>query len=362
MLTVIHSADLHLDSPFSGLDPQGAAQRRGEQRLLLDDLAQLARDRAADLVLLSGDLLDGDRAFRETVSALARCLGEMGCPVFLAPGNHDPLSPRSPYLGVQWPENVHLFSSQEIETVDLPALGCAVHGAAFLSPRLERSPLQGFCAPRDGRIHLMALHGEVDRGGHYGPITPMDIAASGLHYLALGHVHQFSGLQRAGETFWAYPGCPEGRGFDELGAKGALCLTVATDGVSCDFVPLARRRYEILSVDLTGRSDPLAAVSEALPPRAQADLYRVLLTGQFAGPLDCKALSQSLMGRCYALELRNQTRLPTDLRRRREGDDLTGLFLQEMAARQTAADQGQTLELALRFGLAALEQGEDIAP
>ena len=55
MLNIIHGADFHLDSPFSGLSPERAAQRRGEQRDLLTRLAQLAREKQADLVLLSGD-------------------------------------------------------------------------------------------------------------------------------------------------------------------------------------------------------------------------------------------------------------------------------------------------------------------
>ena len=89
LLTIIHGADFHLDSPFSGLSPQRAAQRRGEQRQLLSALAALAREKGADLVLLAGDLLDGRQTYRETAQALARALGDIPCPVFLAPGNHD---------------------------------------------------------------------------------------------------------------------------------------------------------------------------------------------------------------------------------------------------------------------------------
>ena len=51
MLKIIHGADFHLDSPFSGLSPDQAARRRGEQRELLDRLAALAREKGADLVL-----------------------------------------------------------------------------------------------------------------------------------------------------------------------------------------------------------------------------------------------------------------------------------------------------------------------
>ena len=58
MVRLIHAADFHLDSPFSGLDPEQAIRRRAEQRELLGRLAELARDRNAELVLLAGDLFD----------------------------------------------------------------------------------------------------------------------------------------------------------------------------------------------------------------------------------------------------------------------------------------------------------------
>ena len=47
MLKVLHGADFHLDSPFSGLKPDAAARRRGEQRELLARLTDLAREREA---------------------------------------------------------------------------------------------------------------------------------------------------------------------------------------------------------------------------------------------------------------------------------------------------------------------------
>ena len=103
MLKVLHGADFHLDSPFSGLKPDAAARRRGEQRELLARLTDLAREREADLVLLSGDLLDGDLVFRETVQALARALGPEHLPYdqmciqhfCSSPGEHRPNSCKS---------------------------------------------------------------------------------------------------------------------------------------------------------------------------------------------------------------------------------------------------------------------------
>ena len=223
MVRLIHAADFHLDSPFSGLDPEQAIRRRAEQRELLGRLAELARDRNADLVLLAGDLFDAERVFQETAKALAQHLESIPCPVLIAPGNHDFYSGRSPYATLRWPENVHIFTSGQLEGVSLPQLNCTVYGAAFTAPRQDSTPLHGFQAQGDG-MHLMVLHGQTGALNEYGPIAPQDIQNSGLTYLALGHVHQYSGLNREGGTFWAYPGCPEGRGFDVLEDKGDLYI------------------------------------------------------------------------------------------------------------------------------------------
>lgn len=117
------------------------------------------------------------------------------------------------------------------------------------------------------------------KDSRYRPIPLQQIAQSGLDYLALGHVHACSGVQLAGKTAYAYPGCPEGRGFDELGDKGFLAGEVDKGSVKLRFVPFAKRRYEIVTVDVTGR-EPLEAICEALPQHTEADIYRVILTGE----------------------------------------------------------------------------------
>ena len=363
MLTIIHGADFHLDSPFAGLTPQRAAQRRGEQRELLSALAELSRQRQADLVLLSGDLLDSHQTYRETAQALSQALGQIPCPVFLAPGNHDYYHINSLYAALDWPENVHIFTSGDLEAVELPQLGCVVHGRAFQAPREVASPLSGFTAPQDGTIHLMVLHGDVDGRGRYGSIDRADIAASGLDYLALGHIHACSGLQKEGNTWWAYPGCPEGRGFDETGDKGVLYIEAEPGNCTAEFVPLCRRRYQILEADVTGGADPLETARAVLAPAFQEDVCRLVFTGERgAEPLDMERLAEQLLGRCWALSLRDRTRAGRDLWARMEEDSLTGLFLRSMAARCRKEPDNDMLQQAVRFGLAALENGEDIAP
>ncbi len=357
---ILHAADLHLDSPFEALGGALAAQRRREQRGLLRSLPQLADQCGAQLILLPGDLLDSDSAYPETAKLLAETFAQTKAQVFIAPGNHDPFVPGGVWESVCWPDNVCIFRKNAMMSVELPQWNAVVHGAAFTGPEQGSSLLAGFHAPADGRVHLGLLHGEAEAAeSRYDPLSGEEIAASGLAYLALGHIHK-RGQKRYGDTLCAWPGCPEGRGFDELGEKGFYEGTVADSGtVSLRFVPFARHRYEVVTVDVTGQA-PLAAVEAALPARGtEGDLYRVLLTGETGeGGGEAAAIREALAERFYALEVRDNTRMSEDVWRRAGEDSLRGLFLRTLREKLDAASgeaERETITRAARFGLAALD-------
>ena len=376
-MKLLHASDFHLDSPLSGLPPEKSARCRRELRDVPARLARLTKDERADLVLLPGDLFDGERVYPETVRALAQALGDMAVPVFIAPGNHDYFHEKSPYAAAPWPDNVHIFTQPDLQVVELPQLNCAVHGCAFTAPHREDDPLQGFTAPDDGWLHLLCVHGEVGVSGSYAPIDPKSLEKSRADYAALGHIHA-AGSGKAGKTLWAYPGCPEGRGFDELGPKGALIVTfhepaqlsvTSPDGpamapvelgtvpAAAKFVPVCRRQYRVQSVEAS-------AFTDSLPQGESSDLVRFLLTGESRFAPDLAALAAQAAPHFFHVELRDQTTLPQDLWARAGEDSLTGLFLREMRSRLDSGPESERekLLLAARFGLAALEGGEDIRP
>ena len=358
MLKILHAADFHLDSPFAALKEEQAALRRKEQRQLLRSLAEAAA--GADLVLLPGDLLDSGVCHLETVEALEEFLNSLPGKVFVAPGNHDYYAPESPWDRMELRDSVHIFTSPQPEPVELPDLGCTVWGAAFTSPR-SAGKLRSFRAPAEG-MQLMLLHGDVGGSTGYGPIVESEIAASGLRYLALGHVHACSGLRQSGDTYWAYPGCLMGRGFDETGEKGYLSLELDEAGCRAEFHPLPARRYEILSVDVTGAESLLSAVEAALPPDAQEHIFRVLLRGQWPEKPRVEALAEALGERCFQAELRDETRLLADIWLDAGEDTLRGSFLRVLKRKYDAAPEEEKarITLAARYGLAALDYREDL--
>jgi exonuclease SbcD len=352
LIKFLHAADLHLDSPFAGLSPEKAAERRKEQRGLLQTIADCANENGCELLLLAGDLFDSDNAYPDTLEALSRAFASCQGQIVIAPGNHDCAVAGSAYRSAKWPENVHIFLNPWIESFDFPRLGCRVYGAGFVSP-YQGALLEGFSAPADGYVNLMVLHGDATNpASEYNPVSREQIASSSLAYLALGHVHAASGLLKAGHTYYAWPGCAMGRGFDETGPKGVYIGE--TDGSECrlHFCPLPGRRYEILRV-------PAYSDFSELPANTENDIYRIILTGEAEAP-DLPAIYRSLQGWFYSLSLRDETTPPVDLWAGAGEDTLKGLFLQALKKQYDAAEgaERRRFALAAEYGLAAMEGRE----
>ena len=361
MIRILHAADLHMDSPFEGLSSQQAALRRREQRGLLNSLVELAEDSGAQLMLLAGDLLDSSRVYTETGTMLVNALSKLSIPVFISPGNHDFYSLRSPYARLQLPANVHVFTQSRLSPVVLEELGVRVWGAGY-TDRVCPPLLENFSPVREEELlDILCFHGEVTGSASpYAPCTPEQLARSGADYAALGHIHAFSGLRQAGDTYYAWPGCPEGRGFDECGEKGAILADVAHRRCKLRFVPLGGRRYEILRV--AAGEDALSAVLSALPEGSERYIYRIILTGELERGLQLPALRDALAERFFALQLVDETTAARSLWEKIDENSLTGLFLRRMQQRlaETGSDEDRRiLMMALRCGLAALEGGEE---
>ncbi len=318
-MKILHSADLHLDSPITGRSAEITQYLRQQLLQLPEKIAQLCKKENCDLLLLSGDVFDGVCS-AESVRALKLALEEAAVPVFIAPGNHDFCSPTSPWLTEIWPENVHIFTHPVIESVSLPELDCRVYGAGFIGMDCE-ALLEGFRAEGEERYHIAVLHGDPTQiNSPYCPITQAQVTDSALDYLALGHIHK-GGSFRAGSTLCAWPGCPMGRGFDELGEKGVILVSLE-DSTSAEFVPLDTPRFLDLTAEVL--TDPADTLASVLPAAGNKNFYRITLTGE-CDELDTARLAAQFSRFPY-LEIRNHTVPTTDLWSCIGDDSLEGVY------------------------------------
>ena len=362
MIKILHGADFHLDSPFEALPPEKAMAQRAMQRELLDQLIDMAILNQVDAILLAGDILDSDKAYFETREALAKTFSKTNIPIFISPGNHDFYHRHAPWT-LALPKNVHVFDKNELEAIEIPEKNLVVWGAAFTQ---SHSPglLGNFTPPEpDGKIHVMVLHGDVGGTEYYNPIHPEEIKASKMHYIALGHKHRYSGLQQAGNVFYAYPGVFQGRGFDEQGPCGVILAKLTPSSVRIDFCPLKGRQYHHIQMDVSDVSNIKEAIEKALPKNPKESICRISLLGETDEHVSISSLTEIFESQCFHLEIRDQLSLRRNIWNRAEEDNLRGLFLRKMRLAYDGAqteEERQKIILAVRFAISAMEQGDQL--
>ena len=344
-MKILHSADWHLDSPIIGRTEAQTALLKAALLEIPHKVVAAAKAEKCDLMLLAGDLFDGPATTYESVKALKDALIEAEMPVFIVPGNHDPLTPASVWLTEQWPENVHLFTSSHWESVALPQFDCRIYGAAFTGPESENMP-DGFRAEQPERHALGIVHW---------PLTSKQIEASNLDYLALGHIHKGNQLT-AGNTLCAWPGCPMGRGFDELDAKGVWIITLDANGSDARFLPLDTPRFFDLTCE--AGEDASASLSRLLPPVGNHDFYRIALTGE-SEPLDLAFLEKAF-SHFPNLTLRDRTEPPMDIWANVGEDSLEGVYFGLLRQLLETADEEtkEKILLAAKISRRILENRE----
>lgn len=354
----IHAADLHLDTPFSGLQLTAPGLR---QRLLdasiqaFDAIVARAIDRQVAFVVLAGDLYDGvergPRAQRRFLTGLER-LSTAGIEVFIAHGNHDPEGGRWSRIP-SWPPGVHVFPSGTPIAFAVVRDGqtlAHVHGVSFGTRHEPDNLANRFASPKAAGFHVAVLHCNLDGDrAHeaYAPCELGDLQAKHFGYWALGHVHTHS-VRRDGKTCVVYPGCSQGRNFNaaELGKKGAVEVTVTKDAVSkIEFFETDTVRFidSALAVDaladgpalldaLMRQADAAATenVGRALVLRARlqgrSPLHRTLRRAS-----DRDDVLRDLQGNApsdvYWTALIDETRAPFDLDTLAEGSDLRAALI-----------------------------------
>lgn len=341
MIKILHTADWHLDAPMLGHSPESTLFLQQQSRKIPGMIAQLCKNEACDLMVISGDIFDGE-ATRESIQAVLDALGSLTIPVVISPGNHDFCHADSPYLKENWPENVHIFKKPQIESFAIPELDCKVYGAGYESmdcPGL----LKNFHIEGTERYHIGVFHADATTGSTYFPVTRQQLQDSGLTYVALGHIHK-QGSVAAGETLCLWPGCPMGRGFDEPGPKGVIIATL-DEQKQARFIPLDTPRFYDEQINIG--EDPAASLAAILPMLESMDFYRITLTGYSPG------IDKTELGAKFShipnLTLRDETLPEPNLWKSMGEDSMEGLLFAQLKE----ATESPSETLALQATLAA---------
>ncbi|MCA9530117.1 MAG: DNA repair exonuclease [Myxococcales bacterium] len=267
--TFVHAADLHIDSPLRGLSSYEGApveRVRGATRRAMENLVELCVDEGAALLLLAGDLFDGDGKDYSTALFFRRQmarLAEAGVQVALVRGNHDAQSKMTREL--RRADNVTELPTEAPATHVYDDLAVAVHGQGFARPAVTEDLVRDYPPRVPGALNIGLLHTCLDgREGHapYAPTSLDELSRKGYDYWALGHVHTREVLS---EDPWVlFPGNLQGRHIRETGAKGATVVRVEGGRiVSVEHRSLDVVRWARVEVDAAGAETPEDVVERA---------------------------------------------------------------------------------------------------
>ena len=234
----LHTADWQLGMTRHYLNgdaqPRYSAARRGA----VAALGSLADELGAEFVVVAGDVFEHNQLAPREVSTALEAMRAIKVPVYLLPGNHDPLDASSVYTSA-------LFTSERPDNVvvlDTPGVYEVRPGLELVAaPWFSKAPTTDLVAAAldgieaDGTTRVVVGHGAVDilvPDKDRPSLIALDavesaIARGAIHYVVLGDKHSRMDVGSTGRIW--YSGSPEVTNYDDIEPDPGQVLVVDVD-------------------------------------------------------------------------------------------------------------------------------------
>ena len=302
LFSFIHTADLHLDSPFIGIYEINQELRESLVNATFeayDTIIDLCIEKEVDFLLIAGDVYDSANkslyAQLKFIKGLDR-LSNAGIQTIIAHGNHDPLNGWSATLN--WPEDVHIMSGDTIDSIQLekdetPVV--TIFGTSYPAQHIWTNLAQKFPKRENNEVFTIGLlHcmvGSSTEHDPYAACTMQDLKDLDYDYWALGHIHVPSVINETNPVI-VYSGNPQGRHIKEAGPRGCYLVTVDTKNeISKEFIETDTIRWYVEDISIEGmesEEDLILQIRECIDTildgaDGRSVICRFILTGR--GPL-----------------------------------------------------------------------------
>lgn len=234
MVRFLHTSDWQLGMTRHFLEGEAQARYTGARIDAIRSVAEVARREGCEFVVVAGDVFESSLVATQTVRRALEAMGSIDVPVYLLPGNHDPLDAVSVYSS-------RVFTAARPENVvvlDTPGVHEVAPGVELVAaPWFSKEPLSDLLAdalaglgPADG-VRIAVGHGALDvLDPDESSVRSIGLAglqralADGVvHYVALGDKHTRLGVGEAVH----YSGSPEVTSFREEQPGDVLVVDVS---------------------------------------------------------------------------------------------------------------------------------------
>lgn len=235
----LHTADWQLGMTRHFLNDEAQPRYSAARRDVVAALGPLAAEVGAEFVVVAGDVFEDNHLAPRVVSQSLEAMRGIGVPVYLLPGNHDPLDAGSVYTSAlfraECPDNVVVLDRAGVHEVrpGLQIVAAPWHSKVPTTD-LVADVLAGLSA-EDGVTRIVVAHGGVDvhqadrEKASYIRLSAVEeaLAEGSVHYVALGDKH--SRMQVGGTGRVWYSGSPEVTNYDHVESDPGHVLVVDVD-------------------------------------------------------------------------------------------------------------------------------------
>lgn len=352
-MRIIHTADIHIGSKMqTHLSREKAKERMREISDSFARMVAYAKREGVSAILLAGDVFDSDcPTVREKDFFYDTVREASDIEFYYLRGNHDNRTQSEEDVS-----NLHRFgeswTSYEQEDVCITGIELKDSNASSLHATLSLDP---------AKKNIVMLHAGIGSTPDVQTLRLASFENKGIDYLALGHIHSHEIGRLDTRATYAYSGCLEGRGFDEMGEKGFLLLDTE-EGFTPRFVPFAKRTVHEITVDVstcTGVPQVIAMLDGMLMGM-ESDLARVYLIGavDFEQEGMRERIESALSCRVYCLSVKDKTHRRVDLDALENELSLRGEFIRRV--RQSDGYSDEEKDKIIELGLRAL-RGEELS-
>ncbi|NLM19655.1 MAG: DNA repair exonuclease [Clostridiaceae bacterium] len=396
-LKILHTADLHLGSPFSFLEPAKQKVMNSEQEKVFFQIIDFCRKERVNFLTIGGDLFDSSNPDKHLLDRVYQ--GFSAIPqvkIIINPGNHDYWHQAGFWQSFYDLQHVFVFEPQT-ECFRFDDQKIRFYGKPFIS-QSSPSPLwQGIDLKLDSvYFNILLQHGDLQSSNspsNYNPLNMSWFDRCGFDLVLLGHIHKSDKEIHTAEGIpCLYSGCPSGRGFDEDGSKGVFLLElIETSEVGkISFIPLAgpkffKIRLDITQIDFDTQLELHEKILITLEKRISAyrirsnyDCCQLKLVGYLSQKINRELLLTKLKTMFFYVELVDETKMMIDFaslmeehslrgdvtryaKRLATGPDLLNKVLEELGLSDLNVEQAkQVIEQGYYFTMQAAEQDLDI--
>ncbi|MBO5656571.1 MAG: DNA repair exonuclease [Agathobacter sp.] len=361
-MKIIHCADLHLDAKMTAnLSKEQAKERKIEILRTFSRMVDYAKANGIEVILIAGDLFD-----TRNVTAMARntvydkIVSSPEIDFLYLKGNHDNDNFLSKMDVI--PSNLCLFA----EDWTAYRYGNVVISGIELTSRTENGFYHRLALNHED-INIVTMHGQMAgyrNRDHVEVISLDDLRNKNIDYLALGHIHEYKQERLDQRGIWCYPGCLEGRGFDECGEKGFVVLDIQPESrkITTEFVPFGARSLYTVEVDVTGittTQDAVRVMEDAIAGShyPSKSLMKFILTGEVdvECELDTSFLEDHFAEYYYFEKIYDKTKIMVNYADFEKDASLKGEFVRMVNASDLSEEDKSKV---IRMGLMALAKEE----